>query len=335
MSPDTRALEDRAIGCLLGAAVGDAAGGTLEFRPPPTLGRVDHAMTMPGGGALRLAPGQVTDDTELALCLADALANSDAFDIETVARAYARWIDSSPFDIGRTTWQSLGSFRDADWSGVCERDGYASCMKQAAELKCSGSKANGSLMRSAPLGIWGYNLQDDALARLAIEDSSLSHPNPSCCQAVACYVIAISSLLDRPDDRSRAFERAVSWAETHANEEVRVWLRDARENASVDFLSQIGFVRIAFTNAFQHLLMESSYEETIRRTLLRGGDTDTNACIAGGLIGVACGAEAIPETMKAPVLECDTGRGRPRPDFLHPRRAPELARRLLRRGAGS
>ncbi|HXV61677.1 MAG TPA: ADP-ribosylglycohydrolase family protein, partial [Vicinamibacteria bacterium] len=188
MSPDTTVLEDRAIGCLLGAAVGDAAGGTLEFlQGPLTPGQVDHAMRMPGGGVLGVAPGQVTDDMELTLCLADALADSDAFDIEAVARSYARWIDSSPFDIGTTTRASLGSFRDADWSGVCDRDGYASCMKQAAELRCSGSKANGSLMRSAPLGIWGHNLVDEALARLAIEDSSLSHPNPSCCQAVACY----------------------------------------------------------------------------------------------------------------------------------------------------
>ena len=84
-------------------------------------------------------------------------------------------------------------------------------------------------------------------------------------------------------------------------------------------------------NAFQHLLQESSYETTIRETLCQGGDTDTNACIAGALVGAATGAESIPKPMKAAVLDCDTRQGRQRPEFLHGRRVPELTRALLQR----
>jgi len=64
--------------------------------------------------------------------------------------------------------------------------------------------------------------------------------------------------------------------------------------------------------------------------LLGGGDTDTNACIVGGLIGAACGAESIPDHMKTPVLSCDTARGEQRrPESLRSDRIPDLARGLL------
>jgi ADP-ribosylglycohydrolase len=324
-----RDVEDAALGCFLGACIGDAAGGTLEFQGLPTADDVERAMAMSGGGFFRLAPGQITDDGELALSLADALCRSSSFDIETVARAYARWVDSAPFDMGRTTSMSLACFRDPKWRVTCEQEGYAAAMRASASQNCMASKANGSLMRIAPLALWGRGLPDDELARCAIEDSLLSHPNESCCHALACYGIAVANLLRKPGDRGVAFARATVWAEKNANHEVRDWLRAADERVPVDFLSQIGFIRIAFVNAFQHLLQESSYETTIRETLCQGGDTDTNACIAGALVGAATGAESIPKPMKAAVLDCETRQGRPRPEFLHGRRVPELTRALL------
>ena len=73
------------------------------------------------------------------------------------------------------------------------------------------SKANGSLMRIMPLGIWGSRFSNDELAQCAIKDSSLSHPNESCCYAVAGYVIAIASLIENPGNRREAFKRTVRW----------------------------------------------------------------------------------------------------------------------------
>jgi ADP-ribosylglycohydrolase len=324
-----RDVEDAALGTFLGACIGDAAGATLEFRGLPAPDDVERAMAMSGGGFFRLASGQITDDGELALSLADALSRSSSFDIETIARAYARWVDSGPFDIGTTTRLSLAGFREPSWRQTFEKEGYASAMKAAASRYCGASKANGSLMRIAPLALWGHRLSDDDLARCAMEDSLLSHPNASCRHALACYVIAVANLLRQPGERGPAFARAIAWAERNANQEVRLWLREAVERTPVDFLSQVGFIRIAFVNAFQHLLQESSYERTIRDTLQKGGDTDTNACIAGALVGAAVGAGSIPEPMKAAVLGCDTRQGRPRPEFLHGRRVPELTKALL------
>ncbi len=327
----TQDTYDAAIGCLLGALVGDAAGATLEFLGrQPTQKEVNRAMMMPGGGIWQVAPGQITDDGELTLCLAQALAQSQSFEIETVAQNYARWVASKPFDIGSTTASSLGSYSQSRWQEVLEQEGYAAVMTQAAAQRCMKSKANGSLMRISPLGIWGYQFSNEELARFAQQDSRLSHPNLSCCYAVACYTIAIASLIREPGDRKKAFDSAKSWLELQAKrvqnkefacnqgqEEVLSWLQDAENNLNIGYHPHAGFVKIAFTHAFRHLLLGSDYVEAIGETLSGGGDTDTNACIVGGLIGAACGAKEIPEEMTQPVLNCDTQQGaNPRPQFL-------------------
>ncbi|NEP10577.1 MAG: ADP-ribosylglycohydrolase family protein [Symploca sp. SIO2C1] len=335
---------DAAMGCLLGALVGDAAGATLEFLGrQPTQAEVNRAMMMPGGGIWQVAPGQITDDGELTLCLAQALAQSKNFEIETVAQTYAQWVASKPFDIGSTTAASLGSYSQSQWQEVLEQEGYAAVMTQAAAQRCMKSKANGSLMRISPLGIWGYQFNNEELAKFAQQDSRLSHPNPSCCYAVACYTIAISSLIREPGDRKTAFNSAKSWLESQAKRaqnkefasnqgqaEVLSWLQDAENNINISYHPHAGFVKIAFTHAFRHLLLGSDYFEAIRETLSGGGDTDTNACIVGGLIGAACGAKAIPEEMTQLVLNCDTQQGaNPRPQFLSTTQVPLLIKNFM------
>jgi ADP-ribosyl-[dinitrogen reductase] hydrolase len=322
---------DSALGCLLGALVGDAAGATLEFiHRKPSSGEVLNAMKMPGGGVIEVAPGQITDDGELTLCLAQALSNSTDFDIEMIARKYADWIESRPFDIGGTIRQSIGCFLDSAWKDVCLTEGYAEAMTQVAYSHCMDSKANGSLMRATPLGIWGNRLNANDLALLARTDSRLSHPNKPCCSAVACYVIAIAHLINNQGERRQAFSKAKDWADSESAAEVCEWLQDAENNVDIPYRPQIGFIKIAFTHAFRHLLIGSNYVEAIGETLAGGGDTDTNACIVGGLIGAACGADAIPDDMKQPVLGCDTRAGKhPRPDWLHASQTPLLVERLL------
>ena len=327
-----------AAGCLLGALVGDAAGATLEFFDGDiTSEDVAWAMTMPGGGDLQVAPGQITDDGELTLSLARALGRSKTFDLEIIARHYAEWVESRPFDMGFTTSYSLGSFRDVDVSQV----GYGEVMKQSASKMCVGSKANGSLMRITPLGIWGHDLEASEIANFARQDTSLYHPNHSCGYAVACYSIAITSLIQEPGQRELAFNRARTWLDSQADlaqdshqyhcwAEVSSWLYDAADDVNVPYYPQIGFVKIAFTHAFRHLLLGSDYKDALTETLLGGGDTDTNACIVGGLIGAAVGIDGIPENMRVQVLSCDTTMGKhPRPAFLHPRQVDDLIPQLL------
>lgn len=319
-----QSLADAALGALLGACVGDAAGAVLEFmEPPPSPTQVQWALTMPGGGVWGVAPGQITDDGELMLCLAQALADSPTFELERIARTYAAWIASPPFDIGTTTSRSLGAAQ-----GV--HTAYAATMTSAAARYCMESKANGSLMRAAPLGVWGRHLPAAAIADCARQDSSLSHPNPSCWQAVACYSVAIAHLLNHLGDRQGALAAAQQWANGNANAEVQGWLADAAQNRPVAYTPQIGFVRIGFTHAFRHLGLGTSFVEALAETLAGGGDTDTNACIVGGLLGAAYGAEAIPMTLRQAVLICDTTQGRPRPAFLHSQQLPALVERMVK-----
>src|SRR5262245_3664460 len=322
---------DFALGCLLGACIGDAAGATLEFLGRvPSQEEVLRAMTMPGGGFFKLAPGQITDDGELTICLARALSSSRSHNLEKIAREYAEWVRSRPFDIGQTTRYSLASFLDQEWKDICQTEGYAVAMSQAAYFRCMQSKANGSLMRASPLGVWGFKLEPNDIALYAKQDSGLSHPNNTCRDVVACYVIAISRLIRSPKDRRAALQAAKAWAESNANEEVCEWLVDAESNNPTQYHPQAGFIRIGFTHAFRHLWLGSTYVDAIEETLLGGGDTDTNACIVGGMIGAACGAKAIPDHMKQAVLSCDTQIGKHRrPRFLSTNQVPELVNGLL------
>ena len=322
--------KDAVLGAILGALVGDAAGAPLEFTHRSlTVADAERALTMPGGGVWSVAPGQITDDGELTLCLLRALAAEPSFDLETIAQEYATWMRSDPYDIGNTTQMSLGCFADDVWRQICDNEGYAVGMTRAAAARCMASKSNGSLMRATPLGGWGHRFSPIELANYARLDSELSHPNPSGWQAVAAYVIAIAYLVNCPGDRKGAFAAAEQWANAHANDEIQGWLADAVQGVYVPYEPQIGFVRIAFTHAFRHLQQNSGYREAIIETLAGGGDTDTNACIVGGLIGAAVGAEAIPALLRKAVFNCDTAQGRPRPDFLHPQQAPSLVERLL------
>lgn len=321
---------DAALGAMLGACVGDAAGATLEFMyRPPTTAEVDHALTLPGGGMLGVAPGQITDDCELGICLARALAQSPSFDLERIALSYVNWIGSNPFDIGTTTINGLGVGSRREWDEVINEGGYAVAMTRSASQRSMDSKSNGSLMRASPLGIWGAGQPAESLALYAQKESSLSHPNESCWQAVACYVIAIAHLIEHLGDREGAYIQAQQWANRNANREVRSWLEDAEANRAIAYSPQIGFVRIGFTHAFRHLLLGTEYVTALHETLVGGGDTDTNACIVGGLLGAAEGANSIPDMMRQAVLTCDTGKGQPRPTFLHPKQVPLLVKEML------
>lgn len=305
---------DTGRGAVLGALVGDAAGSTLEFlHAPPTRDEVDRAMNMVGGGVWNNAPGQITDDGEMMLCLMHALAGTSSFSIEGVARQYLRWYESKPFDMGNTTRNGLSGGRGQPPGGIHEG------MWTAADQSNRESKANGALMRIAPLGVWGSRLTEEELVYAARQDAGLTHPNRTCQDTSAVYCIAIRFLLHHPGDSEGAFHRAVAWADTFGNREIRGWLDDAESGIDIGYTPNIGFVRYGFTHAFRHLRQRTPYIDAIRETLSGGGDTDTNACIVGGLTGALQGEDGIPAQMKEAIFNCDTDKGNPRPEFLRTR----------------
>eukprot|EP00026_Physarum_polycephalum_P012653 Phypoly_transcript_12979.p1 GENE.Phypoly_transcript_12979~~Phypoly_transcript_12979.p1 ORF type:complete len:284 (+),score=30.80 Phypoly_transcript_12979:151-1002(+) len=262
--------------------------------------------------------------------------NATVFLIITNLPKNALWYRSNPFDVGTTTFQSIGAAVRGESnsrykSEILDKKGYAFAMNWGAiSGEAKFSKANGSLMRATPLGVFAHNLEPEQIAEIARADCATTHPNPTCGDAVACYAIAIAHLLNNPGDNRGAFAVAKSWLTSdNKDSEVCAWLTDAEGSEPIECYPNAGFIKIGFTLAFRHLYKNTPYAVAIAETIAGGGDSDTNACIVGGLVGALHGAENIPQEMKIPVLTCNTQLGRPRPDFLHPRHLQKLTEEIF------
>ncbi len=288
---------NRARGVLWGQAVGDALGTTVEFRDEPgiaTRAETRWPRDLVGGGPFDVLPGQVTDDTELALSLARTLARVGRYDDDAIAEAYLAWFASEPFDFGRATSRA---FRAPAKS--------AEEVRKRADPK---TEANGSLMRSSPLGVFGASMPREALATLAMRDSALSHPSPVCRAACAVFVTTIADALTSGSNGAELYERALTFARTHAPL-VADTLEDAAEGIPVsDDEHNQGWVRIALQHAFFQLKHASDFEQALVQTVVKGGDTDTNGCITGALLGAVLGVDSIPARWRSTVAECRPAR---------------------------
>lgn len=320
--------QSAAYGAICGALVGDAAGGVLEFMErKPTQRDVDYALNMPGGGVFKLAPGQITDDGEMTLCLLRALADRDgAYDANLVSRYYIDWAYSDPFDIGMATGSALRV------TGY-ELGEEAKLVYRSAAENNMGSKANGALMRITPFAVASAKYSEEDAVRFAIADSRMTHPHITCGEVNAAYVLAIRQLILNPGDSEGAIATAYNYLQSTMNEATE-WMENAIDGDLPDAHPQAGYVRIAFTYAFYHLKQRSSFRAALSDTLARGGDTDTNACIVGGLMGAYRGINKLIESEATrklifPVLMCDPSLGQKRPDVYHAENLSSWITRLL------
>ena len=178
---------DRLRGCLLGLAVGDAVGTTVEFKPRGTFAPVED---MVGRGPFGLQPGQWTDDTSMALCLASSLIGKDEFHAEDQMLRYVKWRDEGYlsskgycFDIGNTVRSALNHYEKTG-------DPYAGSTDEY-------SAGNGSIMRLAPIPMFYYPHQDKIL-HYAGESSRTTHGAHECLDAaVSCHRLSITQLEDK------------------------------------------------------------------------------------------------------------------------------------------
>lgn len=156
---------------------------------------IREAMTMPGGGPLSVDSGQVTDDSEMAHCLMQAIIESNeqgqeekVFNADVVAKWYGKWVHSDPFDIGNATESALGCLKDyekARWYKA----------KTEAEKWNKTTKSNGSLMRIMPLAVWASNLKDAELKKVTVADTQLVHANTIVHQTIFVWCAGVKSLL--------------------------------------------------------------------------------------------------------------------------------------------
>lgn len=313
---------------LYGALVGDAAGATLEFytEGPLTEEVVQRAMRMPGGGSLRVGPGQITDDGELTLTLLRSLSATDDHAsernrVDEIIRGYAAWYESMPFDIGRTcslAFDELASLGDPSMYSLQEIETTIAEWNQTSE-------ANGALMRASAIATWGalHHVPFESVLRLAKQDARLSHPSTVCQEVNAVYVFAVCRLLCGIPPPMVLQETAAYVDQQVTSERVKHWFHhESLDIQGLIVTEQCGHVRWAFVMAFYFLRHpEIRFEEAIAQVLLKGGDTDTNAAIVGGMVGAY---QSVPVWMLGPVMGFDattcTGRhGRRRPRAYCPK----------------
>lgn len=303
----------RAHGCLLGQVAGDSLGSLVEFQRAPAIAEryADGPRRLEDGGTFDTLAGQPTDDSEMALALGRSLVDRAGFEPADVLRAYREWMGSEPFDMGGTTRAALEGRPDAR------------------------SQANGSLMRVSPLAVFAHARAAREVAALARAESALTHPHPVCGASVAAFTVAVAHAVRTGSAPGAVYEEALACARAEGVAEVVETLERAAGEAPVCDGSAIGWVRIALQNAFFELLHAASLEEGVVRTVRRGGDTDTNAAIAGALLGAVHGRDAVPAQWRHMVLTCRAHplrARRPRPQPYWPIDLPALAERLLLAG---
>ena len=281
------------LGCMLGAFLGDALGSYVEFNPKPTNEQVEAALKMPGGGPWGLDPGQLTDDSELALSQAYGLIDGKGkLSLESIARYYAQWVNSPPFDIGQTTRNAFSKL----WKKPSEHSNHAALCIDSSAKSNQGSQSNGGLMRMSPLAIWCSKLSESDLERAVKAELSLTHPNIGVHEAGITYCLAIKHLLANPGDMKGSFKEVEDYIVKRPSCTIRSWLTEVKEGNLPKANTKIGWVKIAWTYTMHYLRTEQKdYYAVMKEVLSKGGDTDTNACIVGAAIGAAVGLDNLPK----------------------------------------
>ncbi len=304
---------NRAQGCLLGQLAGDALGSLVEFMPPEEIQNKypEGIRRMADGGTWNTIAGQPTDDSEMALLLARMLIENGTYDPDSARKTYIFWLNSNPFDCGMTIAAGLRGHPNHD------------------------SQANGAMMRVSPLGIFGSNYELHQVAHWAKLDASITHPHIVCLQANALYTMAISHAINTGINPQLLYQTILTWAnEIKVEPELMASIHYAADTPPTDYVHQQGWVLIAFQNALWQLIHAPNFEAGIIDTVMRGGDTDTNAAICGALLGAVYGSEFIPVQWTDCVLNCRPEAEnpvvyRPRPQCFWPVDAIDLASRLI------
>ncbi len=286
----------RAQGCLLGQLAGDALGSLVEFQSPDKIrcSYPDGVRELADGGTWDTIAGQPTDDSEMALLLARMLVKTGTYDPAAARKEYQYWVRSDPFDCGMTISSGLRGNPNPD------------------------SQANGAMMRISPLGIFGAGFELNQVAEWAMQDAALTHPNLICLQANALFAMGIAHAIRSGCDSKELYRNIRQWAVDMSVEPALLdTIGKAASEPPTDYVNQQGWVLIAFQNALYQLLHASSLEAGVIYTIMRGGDTDTNAAICGALLGAVCGREEIPVQWIDCLQSCRPEAENPR--VLHPR----------------
>jgi ADP-ribosyl-[dinitrogen reductase] hydrolase len=276
--PSTR---DRFRGCLLGLAVGDAVGTTVEFRP---RGSFPEVTDMVGGGPFGLEPGQWTDDTSMALCLATSLVERDGFDARDQMERYVRWYQEGYlsstgrcFDIGNTVRQALERFL---------RDG-----EPLAGSTDPWSAGNGCIMRLAPVVLYFFP-DPEEVERHAALSAPTTHGAEECVDACRLMARVLARALEGAPKEEVLFGNRPPFKGSAALEALA---RGSHRDKAEDEVRGSGYVVESLEAALWCIHRSDSFEECVLRAVNLGDDADTTAAVTGQLAGALYGEAGIPD----------------------------------------
>ncbi|MBN2713761.1 MAG: ADP-ribosylglycohydrolase family protein [Planctomycetes bacterium] len=282
-------IRDRFRGCLLGMACGDALGAGIEYMAPGALDAEEGLVTdLVGGGPFNWKSGSHTDDTELSLLLAESLIEHPEVNTEHITRLWLEWLDSGPPNVGEMTRDGLLRARKCLRSNTDPREGG----KRAWEATGCDSAGNGSLMRTAPVGMI-FARNPKKIIEEADSISQITHYDPRCRASCIVYSLAISQMLTAEKrgfvDLSYLADQVRSLSPVVADSVNAVFDIEAENILYSTFC--IDTLKAALWPVDRAL----SLEEGIVTIVNLGRDSDAVGAIAGALLGARDGASYIPE----------------------------------------
>lgn len=288
---------NRYRGCLLGLAVGDALGTTLEFKSPGSFMPITD---MIGGGPFHLQPGQWTDDTSMALCLAESLIECQGFNPKDQMDRYVRWwkeghmsSTGTCFDIGTTTRSALSAFLKTGNAISGPTDSF--------------SAGNGSLMRLAPVPMFYAGDPLEAIEKSG-ESSTTTHGAQGAIDACRYFGALLVGALNGEDKETILSDHYCPipgyWKENLIIPEVAEIAAGSFKRKNPPDIQGSGYVVQSLEAALWAFYHTDSYEEGCLHAVNLGDDADTTGAILGQLAGAYHGYDAIPLSWRNKIIKC-------------------------------
>ncbi len=283
------ALKDRFVGSLFGLACGDALGASVEFSLPGTFAPV-HEMI--GGGPAGLEPGQWTDDTSMALCLAESLLECRGFDALDQMQRYVRWYKEGHlssigrcFDIGRTTQASLDKFIETGQP-------YCGTLNER-------TAGNGSIMRLAPVPLFFFRNPEIAI-ELSEDSSRTTHGALAClhaCRYLGALIVGALQGAAKDELLSAHYspvESCLEFEKIPLCDEVAAVAAGSFKTKQPPQIRGSGYVVESLEAALWAFYRSDNFRDGCLLAVNLGDDADTTAAVYGQLAGAFYGIEAIP-----------------------------------------
>ncbi|MBD2125698.1 ADP-ribosylglycohydrolase family protein [Microcoleus sp. ZQ-A2] len=285
-------LIERYRGSLLGLAVGDALGAPIEFRQPGSFTPIDD---MVGGGSFDVMPGQWTDDTSMALCLADSLMEQQGFNPVNQLQKYVRWLREGYlssidrcFDIGNTTLDALTRFEKTQEPYCGPTDPR--------------SAGNGSIMRLAPVPLFYAKRPLEAIEKSG-ESSRTTHgvrAAVDACRYFGALIVGAVNGVSKEELLSERYSPIPGyWEENPLVEEIDEIAAGSFKHRQPPEIQGSGYVVKSLEAALWAFYQGNSFREACLLAVNLGMDADTTGAVCGQLAGAFYGEMEIPDSWRS------------------------------------